>query len=464
MTRTSAPFFSGAGGLAAGAGFDSVSAITGRYSPARLEPFRTTSIAGLDNGLSLYLVAFGGLLLVAVLLDDLAARVRVPGILMVLLLGLLIENHVDVVGSREITLLSLEQAKQITQAALVLVLFFGGLTTNWQQVRGVISPAARLATIGVLITAALITLVIFGFGLSQGTESIAVLLPRSLFVGAMVASTDASAVLALLRPLQGRLPKPLTDLIECESGFNDPIAVVLAGLALALAGGEGVGAGVLVTDLVRQFLLGILIGFLGGSLTVQLLGTRMGLNQTAMLPVVSLALLMVLSGGTSLLGGSSLLAAYVAGLVLGNSADLDQNGLEEAHSSYAKMAELLLFLCMGLVVNPQDVVHSAVLAFVLFLVMQLVRLLMVQILLWRTTFSHGERIFVCWAGLRGAVPIAMAIQAWSTPGVSWGVAMPPLALAVVLYGLFIQGFALVPMARKMNLTLPFEDTDPSVAS
>ena len=464
MTRTSAPFFSGAGGLAAGAGFDSVSAITGHYSPARLEPFRTTSIAGLDNGLSLYLVAFGGLLLVAVLLDDLAARVRVPGILMVLLLGLLIENHVDVVGSREITLLSLEQAKQITQAALVLVLFFGGLTTNWQQVRGVISPAARLATIGVLITAALITLVIFGFGLSQGTESIAVLLPRSLFVGAMVASTDASAVLALLRPLQGRLPKPLTDLIECESGFNDPIAVVLAGLALALAGGEGVGAGVLVTDLVRQFLLGILIGFLGGSLTVQLLGTRMGLNQTAMLPVVSLALLMVLSGGTSLLGGSSLLAAYVAGLVLGNSADLDQNGLEEAHSSYAKMAELLLFLCMGLVVNPQDVVHSAALAFVLFLVMQLVRLLMVQILLWRTSFSHSERIFVCWAGLRGAVPIAMAIQAWSTPGVSWGVAMPPLALAVVLYGLFIQGFALVPMARKMNLTLPFEDTDPSVAS
>ena len=163
------------------------------------------SAVGLDNGLSLYLVAFGGLLLVAVLLDDLAARVRVPGILMVLLLGLLIENHVDISGSREITLLSLDQAKQITEAALVLVLFFGGLTTNWQQVRGVIRPAARLATVGVLITAGLITLVVFGFGVAQGTESISVLLPRSLFVGAMVASTDASAVLALLRPLQGRL-------------------------------------------------------------------------------------------------------------------------------------------------------------------------------------------------------------------------------------------------------------------
>ena len=412
----------------------------------------------MDNGLSLYLVAFGGLLLIAVLLDDLAARVRVPGILMVLLLGLLIDNQLDVAGSHEITLLNLDHAQQITQTALVLVLFFGGLTTNWTEVRGVIQPAGRLATIGVLMTAALITLVAFGFGLAQGDESIAVLLPRSLFVGAMVASTDASAVLALLRPLQGRLPKPLTDLIECESGFNDPMAVVLAGLALALAGGQGVGAGLLMTDLIRQFLLGILIGFLGGSLTVQLLGTRMGLNQTSMLPVVSLALLMVLSGGTSLLGGSPLLAAYVAGLVLGNSTDLDQSCLEEAHSSYAKMAELLLFLCMGLVVKPQDVVSSAALAFVLFLVMQLVRLLMVQILLWRTPFSSGERIFVCWAGLRGAVPIAMAITAWSS-GISWGVAMPPLALAVVLYGLFIQGFALVPLARRMNLTLAPKDPD-----
>ena len=417
----------------------------------------------MDNGLSLYLVAFGGLLLVSVLLDDLAARVRVPGILMVLLLGLLIDNQVDVSSSRELTLLSLDHAQQITQSALVLVLFFGGLTTNWAEVRGVIRPAARLATIGVLITAALITAVGIGFDLARGGEALAQTVPRNLFIGAMVASTDASAVLALLRPLQGRLPQPLMDLIECESGFNDPMAVVLAGLALALVGGEGVGAGVLVTDLVRQFLLGILLGFLGGSLTVQLLGTRMGLTQASMLPVVSLALLMVLSGGTSLLGGSPLLAAYVAGLVLGNADSLDQAVLEEAHSSYAKMAELLLFLCMGLVVAPQDVVYAAGMALLLFLVMQLVRLVMVHLLLWRTPFSPGERIFVCWAGLRGAVPIALAINAWSS-GVSWGVSMPPLALAVVLYGLFVQGFALVPLARRMHLTLPDPGADSSSAA
>ena len=407
-------------------------------------------------------MAFGGLLLVSVLLDDLAARIRVPGILMVLLLGLLIENHVGVVGDQQITLLNLNQAQQISQASLVLVLFFGGLTTNWTAVRSVITPAARLATVGVLITAALIGWAGFGLSAASGVEAHPATLPRVLFIGAMVASTDASAVLVLLRPLAGRLPKRLIDLIECESGFNDPMAVVLAGLALALAGGDGVGAGVLVTDVVRQFVLGILLGFIGGTLTLQLLGTRLTLNHAAMLPVVSLALLMVLTGGTLLLGGSPLLAAYVAGLVLGNGPTLDRTALAEAHSSYAKMAELLLFLCMGLVVAPQDVVYASGWAFVLFLLMQAVRFLMVHALLWQTTFTSNERIFVSCAGLRGAVPIALAIDAWSS-GISWGASMPPLALAVVLYGLLIQGFALVPLAERMNLTLPSPQHDPDAA-
>ena len=408
-------------------------------------------------------MAFGGLLLVSVLLDDLAARIRVPGILMVLLLGLLIENHVGVVGDQQITLLNLNQAQQISQASLVLVLFFGGLTTNWTAVRSVITPAARLATVGVLITAALIGWAGFGLSAASGVEANPATLPRVLFIGAMVASTDASAVLVLLRPLAGRLPKRLINLIECESGFNDPMAVVLAGLALALAGGDGVGAGILVTDVVRQFVLGILLGFIGGTLTLQLLGTRLTLNHAAMLPVVSLALLMVLTGGTLLLGGSPLLAAYVAGLVLGNGPTLDRTSLAEAHSSYAKMAELLLFLCMGLVVAPQDVVYASGWAFVLFLLMQAVRFLMVHALLWQTTFTSNERIFVSCAGLRGAVPIALAIDAWSS-GISWGASMPPLALAVVLYGLLIQGFALVPLAERMNLTLPSPQHDPDAAA
>ncbi|KZR68591.1 K(+)/H(+) antiporter NhaP [Prochlorococcus marinus str. MIT 1313] len=413
----------------------------------------------MGHSLALYFLAFGALLLVAVLLDDLAARVRVPGILMVLILGLLVDNHLNVASDAADALpplLSLVHADQITQAALVLVLFFGGLTTNWAEMRSVIPSALRLATFGALFTALLITLAMLGLGVAEGSAGWVVLFPQALFVGAMLSSTDASATFALLRPLAGRLPKPILDLIETESGFNDPVAVVLAGVAMALAGGEGVAPAALVTVVLRQFLLGILLGFLGGSLTTQVLGSRRSLNTNSMLPVVSLALLMVLAGGTTLMGGSALLAAYVAGLVLGNGSSTDQLVLAEAHSSFAKMAELLLFLCMGLVVSPEDVVRAAGGAFLLFLLMQVVRWLIVHFLLLRSSFSLGQRTFVCCAGLRGAVPIALAIQVWASSSVSWGKTMPPLALAVVLFGLLFQGFALVPIANRLGLASSVE--------
>ena len=406
----------------------------------------------MTHQLAFYLLAFGGLLLLAVLLDDLADRIRMPGVLMVLLLGLLIDNKLGA-GTEAASLLSVHQAQQITQAALVLVLFFGGLTTNWSEVREVIRPAARLATLGVVLTSVLLAGVLLGFVALEGGGGWLSQLPKALFIGAMLGSTDASAVFALLRPLAGRLPKRLLDLIEVESGFNDPMAVVLAGLALALAGGGGVTPGELVIDVVRQFLLGTMVGFFGGSITVQLLGSRSSLNHSSMLPVVSLALLLVLTGGTTLLGGSPLLAAYVAGLVMGNGPSLDQEVLEEAHASFAKMAELLLFLCMGLVVDPGHVVHAAGWGLVLFLVTQLVRYVIVQVLLVRTVFSPPQRLFVACAGLRGAVPIALAIDAWASP-VTWGGEMPPLALAVVLLGLCIQGFTLVPLARRLGITMP----------
>ena len=173
----------------------------------------------MTHELAFYLLAFGGLLLLAVLLDDLAERIRMPGVLMVLVLGLLIDNRLGA-GTEAATLLSVQQAQQITQASLVLVLFFGGLTTNWSEVREVIRPAARLATLGVLFTSVLLAGVMLGFVALEGSGGWLSQLPKALFIGAMVGSTDASAVLALLRPLAGRLPKPLLDLIEIESGFR----------------------------------------------------------------------------------------------------------------------------------------------------------------------------------------------------------------------------------------------------
>jgi CPA1 family monovalent cation:H+ antiporter/cell volume regulation protein A len=399
--------------------------------------------------LALLLVMFGGLLLLAMFLDDLAAEIKVPGILLVLVLGLLIDNDLSPGAGSSVPLLSFAAAEQLAQLSLALVLFFGGLTANWTQMKPVLGPSLRLAVLGSLLTAGCLSLVVMGFQ-SLPATAVDVNVPVALFVGAMFCSTDASAVLSLLRPLQGRLPKPLLDLLECESGLNDPIAVVLAGLALAIAGGGEAQVELLMVAVVREFLLGAFLGWLGGKAAAGLLSRRQAAAYGGLAIVLSMALLMLIVGGSALVGASGLLAAYVMGVVLGNSPEVNRAALEESHSGFAKLAELTLFLCLGLVVMPSDVALSFKYALVLFVAVLLVRWLVVQLLLVRSGFRRRERTFTAMAGLRGAVPIAIAIQAASS-SVPWGRDMPPFALAVVLLGLVLQGFALAPLARRLGL-------------
>ena len=406
----------------------------------------------MHNSLALLLVMFGGLLLAARFLDEIAERIRLPGILLVLLLGLLTPQQIGFDPHHSLRLLSLERADQLAHLALIVVLFFSGLTTQWGDVRPVLAPSLRLATLGTLITALLVMVLAWPMPAIPGTEFDPTLV-KALFVGAMVCSTDSSAVVSLLRPLAGRLPKRLLTLIECESALNDPMAVILCGLALALAAGVGADGPHLVIEVCRQFLLGILLGFLGASLASRLLARDSNAPADPHLAFSSLAALLLLVGLTQLLGGSSELAAYVAGLVLGNSALCERTVLEQAHGPFTKGAELVLFLCMGLVVQPEQVLVSIGWALALLVAMQLARWLMVQVVLLRGPYSRAERLFISVAGLRGAVPIAMAIQAAASP-VPWGKAMPPLALGVVLLGLLLQGLALVPMARRLGLASP----------
>ena len=403
----------------------------------------------MSPSLALLLVMFGGLLLLAMFLDDLAAEIKVPGILLVLVLGLLIDNDLSPGAGGSMPLLSFAAAEQLAQLSLALVLFFGGLTANWTQMKPVLGPSLRLAVLGSLLTAGCLSLVVMGFQ-SLPATAVDVNVPVALFVGAMFCSTDASAVLSLLRPLQGRLPKPLLDLLECESGLNDPIAVVLAGLALAIAGGGEAQVELLMVAVVREFLLGAFLGWLGGKAAAVLLSRRQAAAYGGLAIVLSMALLMLIVGGSALVGASGLLAAYVMGVVLGNSPEVNRAALEESHSGFAKLAELTLFLCLGLVVMPSDVALSFKYALVLFVAVLLVRWLVVQLLLVRSGFRRRERTFTAMAGLRGAVPIAIAIQAASS-SVPWGRDMPPFALAVVLLGLVLQGFALVPLARRLGL-------------
>lgn len=416
-----------------------------------------------------YLVVFGVLLIAGTYLDRIGDRLRVPGVLLVLVLGLLTDNDISALPGETPPLLSLAHASDIAQVAVGVVLFHAGLGTNWREFRGVLKPGLRLALVGSVITAVLLMLAIHGLQ-SQSLVPMPHGWGPALFIGAMVCSTDASAVLSVLRPLAHRLPKRLLDLLECESGINDPVAVVLAQLGLVLAAAslsgsaaqlsspDWVSAGPkLVSEVIREFGLGALIGTMVGSVASRLLDERSPAHvseQEHHRAVLGLAILFLLLGGTTLLGGSDLLAAFVAGLVIGNSVEMEDErlDLEQATGSYLKLAELLLFLCMGLVVEPSSVLMVLPWTLLLFVLMQLVRLVAVVPLLQRS-FTVQEQVFVSLSGLRGAVPIALAIGAAAHPviGPEWGRFMPPLALGVVLLGLLLQGFSLVPLARRLDL-------------
>jgi CPA1 family monovalent cation:H+ antiporter/cell volume regulation protein A len=334
--------------------------------------------------------------------------------------------------------------------ALVLVLFFGGLAANWQQMRQVLVPSLRLATLGSLLTAGALALVVCGVQTLPSPHHTELGIAGALFIGAMFCSTDASAVLSLLKPLRQRLPQRLLDLLECESGFNDPIAVVLAGLAIALPHSRDTAIAPLLVEVVRQFLLGAFVGYLGGKAASLLLGRRRHPLNLSQVTVMALAALMLVAGGSSLVGASPLLAAYVMGLVLGNSDEVDQEQLEASQAGFAKLAELMLFLCLGLVVQPTDVVELLPTALVLLAVLLLVRWLVVALLLMRSGFSRADCRFTALAGLRGAVPVAIALQAAASDA-RWGEMMPAFALAVVLLGLVMQGALLSPVARRLGL-------------
>ncbi|MGA0021568.1 MAG: cation:proton antiporter [Vulcanococcus sp.] len=400
--------------------------------------------------LALLLVLFGGLLLLALFLDDIASQIRLPGILLVLVLGLLIDNNINAGPGQPAALLNLAQADQLAQVALVLVLFFGGLAANWQQMRQVLVPSLRLATLGSLLTAGALALVVCGVQTLPSPHHTELGIAGALFIGAMFCSTDASAVLSLLKPLRQRLPQRLLDLLECESGFNDPIAVVLAGLAIALPHSRDTAIAPLLVEVVRQFLLGAFLGYLGGKAASLLLGRRRHPLNLSQVTVMALAALMLVAGGSSLVGASPLLAAYVMGLVLGNSDEVDQEQLEASQAGFAKLAELMLFLCLGLVVQPTDVVELLPTALVLLAVLLLVRWLVVALLLMRSGFSRADCRFTALAGLRGAVPVAIALQAAASDA-RWGEMMPAFALAVVLLGLVMQGALLSPVARRLGL-------------
>jgi cell volume regulation protein A len=392
-------------------------------------------------------ILLGSLLVLAGIMSSLIAmRFGAPLLLVFLIVGMLAGEG----GPGGLMFDDVRTTYVVGSIALALILFDGGLRTRFTTFRSVLGPAITLATIGVLLTAAL-TAPVAGYVLGMGTV-------EALLVGAVVASTDAAAVFFLVHARGLRLRPRVGATLEVESGSNDPFAVLLTILLVEfLTVGDRSWQHVLAV-LSEQAILGTVIGALGGWIIVFVLN-RLDLQQGLHAPFVTTSAL-VIFGLASAIHASGFLAVYLAGLVVGNRSTRAHNTVVVFLDAATWLAQIVMFVLLGLLVSPQRLLVSIWPALaVAGTLMFVARPIAVFLCLAPFRFSLREKAFISWVGLRGAVGIFLA----SIPllvGLPKAHLYFDIAFVVVLTSLLIQGWSIAWAARRLHIALPRHDHMP----
>src|SRR3954466_15625735 len=384
------------------------------------------------------LILVAGALLAAGLGASLVAeRLRVPGLVLFLGVGMAIGSD----GAGWIEFDNYELARRIGVIALALILFEGGLSAGFAEIRPVLRSAISLATIGTLGTAVVTGLVaawLFDFSTLEG-----------LLLGAIVASTDSAAIFSLLRG--STLRRKLARTLEGESGLNDPVAVLLVLGFIDWIQKPGYGAGDMALLLVRQLGIGLAVGLLVGWAAIHSF-RRARLNTAGLYPVASLATAAIAFGAADALHGSGFLAVYLAGLTLGSANVPAKQTVTNFHQGVAWVAQIAMFLSLGLLVFPSQLgdvaLGGAALAVVLMLA---ARPLGAVLATAPFGFSWPERAVLGWAGLRGAVPVVLATFP-VIDGVPHSREFFNIVFFAVLLSTLLQGSTFEPLARRLGLT------------
>lgn len=392
---------------------------------------------------TLFLLA-GLLLFISVLASTVSARLGLPLLLLFLMVGMLAGED----GPGGILFSDFFTANLVGQLALAVILLDGGLRTSTESFRVALKPASVLATWGVIGTAGLLGVF--------ATWALDVDWRLGLLLAAIVGSTDAAAVFALLRNSGVRLNERVKSTLEIESGANDPMAILLVTVMVELLlHPEQASAVSIVLLLLTQAGLGLGFGFVGGRILAWLL-RRLNLAE-------GLYALLILSGGllifgaANLLDGSGFLAVYVAGVIVGNRRSHATEHVLRVMDGLAWLAQAGMFVVLGLLVTPSHLAEYTweALAMALFL-MLVARPVAVAIGLWPFRYTRNEVAFVSWVGLRGAVPVVLAIFP-VVMGVPNSQLLFDVAFSVVLLSLLVQGATIPAAARLLKVELPPTD-------
>lgn len=380
------------------------------------------------------------LLLGSILASKTSGRVGVPSLLLFLGVGMLVGSD----GLGWIYFDDPRQAQFIGNVALVFILFSGGLDTRWDSIRPVVWQGVSLSTLGVLITA-----VVVGLCVPWLTD---LSWKEGLLLGAIISSTDAPAVFTILRSKGVALRGNLRPLMELESGSNDPMAYLLttAALQLLTSSMEEASYWALGGMFVQQMVIGALAGWAMGLLTTRLVN-RVKLEFDGLYPVLLLALVLFTFAGTQLIGGNGFLAVYLAGIVLGNRSFVHKKSLINFYDGQAWLVQIAMFLVLGLLVFPRQMVPVIVPGVLISVVLMFVaRPLAVLIALAPFRLTWAKRGMIAWVGLRGAVPIVLATYPM-VAGVESAGLIFNIVFFIVLTSVAVQGTTLPLVARMLNL-------------
>jgi potassium/hydrogen antiporter len=388
-----------------------------------------------------FLLVASVLLFVSIVISKTGSRVGIPTLLLFIVVGMF-------AGSEGIGGIYFDDPK-ITQfigvVALNFILFSGGLETQWTSIKPVLWRGIALSTVGVLLTALSIGLFVFwisDFSLLEG-----------LLLGAIVSSTDAAAVFSILRSKNIGLKRNLRPTLELESGSNDPMAYFLTiSLTYLVVNGDASSLQ-MIWMFIKQMMLGAGVGILMGFLNIRIIN-RIKLQAEGLYPVLVLALMFFTFSFTDIIGGNGFLAIYISAIILGNTQFIHKKSLIRFYDGQAWLMQILLFLTLGLLVFPSQILPLIGFGLLISLFLILIaRPLSVFLSLSPFNMKIREKLFISWVGLRGAVPIVFATYPLIA-GVDKAGTIFNLVFFISTTSVILQGTTLPIVAKWLRLMVP----------
>jgi cell volume regulation protein A len=388
------------------------------------------------------------LVFISILAGKTGYRFGVPSLLLFLFVGMLFGS--DGFGLQFSNFL---EAQYIGVFALTIILFSGGLDTDAKEIKPVAIEGVILSTAGVVFTMlitgffiyALLALFYRGGRLSLGI---------CMLIAAVMSSTDSASVFSILRSKGLHLKPLLRPLLELESSSNDPMAYMLTAVLTQFVLSNDLSVGIMIWMVILQFVLGIVLGYIMGRIAVYVIN-RIHLNYAALYSIMILAFALFTYSFTNIINGNGFLAVYVAGLVVGNHVIMYKKSVMTFFDGIAWLMQIIMFLILGLLVNPKELFSVALISLAIGVFMMLVaRPLSVFLCLMPfKTFSRRGKVFISWVGLRGAVPIIFAIMPYIA-NAPYADKIFNIVFCITIISLLVQGSTISYLGKKLDLLRP----------